>query len=674
MDDLEYSEFLEYPCRICGSIEYRYYGGGYNCREGHRNDELREQVADEDDFDFTRSQMRSTQLSQSKMTPQTARVATKKFRKRSGKGDHDVNERYGITEERQGELFEEERLRFQRRGDKKRHVILEAAMQVLILQIDCVKNNYNFSNLWSANIAEIERKKEEFESLARNLFRAYANQLSFPYSHTDTLHPELTALAPPFQATRHFRNQQNNNNPSASDSPNFMEDDHPNFDDLLDRELLLENYDYGNESSVSDSENETNSAPTTSTKLNVELSRLLETTNNTNTVPSDTSNNIFKATRFPRKRTRPLRSPYSYLNMTFLTYLALVHTGVPILFSDLARALELGNIPGYRPDFQLSKDIVTVRFNINEVRAFHTRLLPETDQLYYDSRLILEMLAKQCRVPDWLLNESAEDTLMLRLMGEMSLPAPFFPYIKSHVRRVSGPLNFMILKGDLYLTPCALISAAIVFFLRLLYTLEYQDEDEEESSDSRVINQRLISQGLPTQSDLIKEWTKRIEEKTLLTESEDPITDPEEYAQLLELANRLLAPTCILDNKSSIKGIFGNEKYERTMKIRNTRRENFRFVDLKDIREINLPCDNFKCYRSYPYSINLNALPSAYKLALRLLQMIVGIRPVELEIIIKRVFETQDSTVLERDRVCEYKRKGGRKGRERIESEVYLYY
>lgn len=84
MDDLEYSEFGEYPCRVCGSIEYRYYGGGYNCREGHRNDELREQVADEDDFDFSRSQMmmRSTQLSQSRMTPQTARVATKKFRRK----------------------------------------------------------------------------------------------------------------------------------------------------------------------------------------------------------------------------------------------------------------------------------------------------------------------------------------------------------------------------------------------------------------------------------------------------------------------------------------------------------------------------------------------------------------------------------------------------------------
>lgn len=669
MDDLEYSEFLEYPCRLCGSIEYRYYGGGYNCREGHRNDELREQVADEDDFDFSRSQMRSTQLSQSKMTPQTARVATKKFRKRSGKGDHDVNERYGITEERQSELFEEERSRFQRKGDKKRHLILEAAMQILILQIDSVKRN--FHALWTNKEDEddILEKQKEFEQLARKIFRAYANQLRFPYSHTDTLHPELTNLAPPFLPTKYFRRKT-----ATTNSPNLMEDD-PSFDDELDKELMLDDYDYGNESSISDSENEMSKNVAT-----VELGRLLETgsapmnsASSNNSIPSDTPN-IFKATRFPKKRTRPLRNPYSYLNMTFITYLALIHTGVPILFSDLARALELGNIPGYRPDFHLTKDIVTVRFNINELRAFHTRFLPETDQLYYDSRLMLEMLAKQCKVPDWLLDEDTENALLIRLLGEMDLPVSFFPHIKFHLQNVIGPLNFMVLKEELYLTPCALISAAIVFFLRLLYTLEDQDEDEDESTDSRRINQRLRAQGLPTQAELVAKWKKRIEEKTLFTESKGPITDPDDFDQLLQMANLLLAPTRILDNSSNIKGIFGAEKYENCMQIKTRKREEIRLPSFEKIRRINLPCDNFKCYRAYPESINLNALPSAYKILLRLVQKLVGIRPVDLERLIKLVFETQDSTVLERERVCEYKKKTGPKKRERIQSEVYMYY
>ena len=237
MDDLEYTEFLEYPCRICGSVDYRYYGGGYNCREGHRNDELREQVGDEDDFDFSRSQMmRSTQLSQSKMTPKTARVASKKFRKRSGKGDHDVNHRYGVSEEEQAILFEEERLRFQRKGDKKKHVLMEAAMQILILQVEAVKTK--FSNLWPKDSEICNEKKQEFEALARKLFQAYCNEQYFPYSHVDARHPELESIAPQFQPLKRFRKkqpiqqqQQRQKRLDMDESKDQMESD-DNFDDL----------------------------------------------------------------------------------------------------------------------------------------------------------------------------------------------------------------------------------------------------------------------------------------------------------------------------------------------------------------------------------------------------------------------------------------------------------
>lgn len=660
MDDLEYSEFLEYPCRICGSVEYRYYGGGYNCREGHRNEELREQVADEDDFDFSRSQMRNTQLSMSKMTPQTARVATKKFRKTSGKGSHDVNERYGITEEEQAQLFEEERSRFQRKGDKKKHVIMEAAMQVLILQIESIKKIDKF---WTNFGKKSEQKKQEFEQLGRKLFQAYANELSFSYSHTDTLHPEISALAPPFKPSKYFKKKQKEEDPATIGRASAS------FDDL-DRDLLLDDYDYGNESSLSDSEDE---HVVEDNKL--ELGRLLNVnTTTTITTTVDTETPVVRAEKFPRKRTKPLFNPFSYLNMTFLTHLALIHTGIPILFSDLARGLELGTIPGYRPDFQLSKDIVTVRFNINELRAFHTRFLPETDQLYYDSRLMLEMLARKCKVPDWTLQG---DALLMRLLKEMCLPIEFFPFIKCHVDKCIGPLNFAILTDDLYLTPCSLISAGILFFLRLLYTLTTFDEDE--NSEIYNINQKLKSQGLPIQEELVEAWKKKFEELALFAESEEqdkPVTDEEEYAKLLEMANRMLAPTCILDNKASIKGIFGHEKYEKTVsiKIEDKSKDQLYYNTNAKIKSIKLPCDNFSIYRSYPVNFNLNALPYPHRLGLRLIQRLVGIRPADTEKIIRRIYEKQDGTVLERERVCTYEKKRGRKEKEKLSTDVYVFY
>lgn len=690
MDDLEYSEFLEYPCRACGSIEYRYYGGGYNCREGHRNEELRDQVADEDDYDFgRRSQMmmRSTQLSQSKMTPQSARVTAKKFRKSSGKGEHDVNERYGITEARQSELFEEERSRFQRKGDKKKHVILEASLQVLILQCETLKNE--FPHLWKS-----PDQKKEFEELARRLFQAYANDLSFPYSHSDTLHPELSSLAPSFQPSKYFKRKGATASSGSQKSKmtteealrQLMNESSVILDDL-DKELLLDDYDYGNESDLDDSDSESDGG--TGSGSGIVMGGLLDTSEPLKTADYDTHVKM-RSTMFPARRTKPLGNPFSYLNMTFLTYLALIHTGVPVLFNDLARALELGVLPGYRPDFQLTKDIVTVRFNINELRAFHTRNLPSVNQLYYESRSMMEMLARQCRVPDWKLDESAGDALLRRLIGEMALPREYFPYIKSHVTRSIGPLNFLIFKinpeedpiNSLYLTPCSLTAAAILFFLRLLYTLEDEDED-----GLTPVESILKSQGLPTQEELVSQWKSRIESTISLTEEPDdlPIKDPDEYAQLLDLANRMLVKTCILDNSSSIKGIFGEEKYEKARAIRSPSPSSlkgniFSYCDLssaaRPIPEINLPLENFKRYRTYPLNhLNPNALPTAHRLCLRLIQKLIGIRPVDLEKIIKLVFESQDDEgILEAGRVKSYRKKMGRKVVERIESEVYSYY
>lgn len=689
MDDLEYSDFSEYPCRICGSVEYRYYGGGYNCREGHRNDELREQVGDEEDFDFNRSQMRLS-MSQSRMTPQTARVATKKFRKKSGKGDHDVNSRYGITEEQQSQLFEEERSRFQRQGDKKKHVIMEAAMQVLILQIESVKNKFPF--LWAGSDDE---KKKDFESLARKLFQAYSNVLSFQYSHTDSLHPELPVLAPAYKPSPYFLPKKQSINTEEA----IRQLANASFDDL-DKELMLDDYDYGNESSLSDSDFDfdadsiegVNSAVKSGNSASTdtrELGRLLELSSNTTSHTDDTT----KATRFPAKRTKPLCNPFSYLNMTFLTHLALIHSGVPVLFSDLARGLEMGKIPGYRPDFQLSKDIVTVRFNINEIRAFHTRFLPGTDQLYYDSRLMMEMLAKECRVPDWKLDDSS--ALLLRLMDEMALPRGYFPYIKCHVDKCIGSLNFVVISvDDMYLTPCALLSAAILFFLRLVYTLTVFDE--EENWEAFEINDRLKAQGLATQDDLVEEWQKKIQKTALYSETrfvDEPVKDEKDFDDLLEMANRILGPTRVIDNTASIKGLFGAGKYDQTVHrgsgrdVRNTRStqssrsaHNAHNTQAHSTRTqsttISLPCDNFKRYRSY--SGNLESIPSPHALALKLIQKLVGIQPRHLERVISEIFEKQDSTLLERERVVKYARRRrmrmGMKDKVRVESEVYTFY
>ena len=62
-------------------------------------------------------------------------------------------------------------------------------MQILILQCETLKQE--FPDLWKS-----AKQREQFEQLARKLFQAYANDLSFPYSHSDTLHPELSSLAP----------------------------------------------------------------------------------------------------------------------------------------------------------------------------------------------------------------------------------------------------------------------------------------------------------------------------------------------------------------------------------------------------------------------------------------------------------------------------------------------
>lgn len=658
MDDLEYSEFLEYPCRICGSVEYRYYGGGYNCREGHRNDELREQLADEDDFDFSRSQMRNTQLSMSKMTPQTARVATKKFRKTSGKGSHDLNARYGVTEEEQSRLYEEERRRFQRKGDTRKHVIMEAAMQILILQIEAIKGIEKF---WTIFESRKQEKKQEFEQLGRKLFQAYANELSFAYSHTDALHPEISVLSPAFQPSKYFKKKRKM---GTEDALRHLMNE-TSFDDL-DRELLLDDYDYGNESSLSDSEIDESSV-----KMNEvgELGRLLDTTSNT----GNNSDNpvVMRAEKFPKKRTNPLLNPFSYLNMTFLTHLAMIHTGIPVLFSDLARGLELGTIPGYRPDFLLSKDIVLVRFNNNELKSFHTRFLPGTDQLYYDSRLMLEMLARQCKLPDW---EMEGSFLMQRIMKEMCLPIEFYPFVKFHVDKSVGLLNFAVLTEDLYLTPCSLVAAGILFFLRLLYTLTTFDEDE--NSKIFQINYELKSQGLPNQEELILVWKEKFDSLALFADPEEldkPVTNEDEYAQLLEMANRMLAPTCILDNKASIKGIFGNEKFEKVMGIKFNKKKEDLYYNTKRIRSIKLPFDNYSIYRSYPVNFNLNALPYPHRLALRLIQRLIGVKPADTEKIIRRVYES-NLNVLETERVCSYEKKRGRKEKEKLSTDLYTFY
>ena len=89
--------------------------------------------------------------------------------------------------------------------------------------------------------------------------------------------------------------------------------------------------------------------------------------------------------------------------------------------------------------------------------------------------------------------------------------------------------------------------------------------------------------------------------------------------------------------------------------------------------EIVLPCDNFSRYRSYPESINMNALPTPYKTVLRLIQKLVGIRPADLESLVRRIYEAQDPGVLESDRVVSYRKFGGRR-REKVESEVYMFY
>lgn len=635
MDD--YTEFLDNPCRVCGSVEYRYYGGGYNCREGHRNDALCEQVAEDDDIDFSRSRMmRNSQLSQSKMTAQTSRVAAKKWSKRSGKGDHDVNSRYGITAEEQAALFLEERRRFSRKGDVRRFVLMEAFMQLLIHQICAIKKINEF---WVNFSVEVKHQKQQlFEELCRNIFKAYLNEIDFPYSHTDADHPELNV---------------NNNTQS-----------HQILDDL-DRELFLDDYDYENETPVTDSESdefEMDQPPARN-----------ENCHSTKSASLTSTNYPFKSENFPYKKSPPFGNAFSTLNPVLIAYLALLHVDVPILFCDLARALERGDIPGYRPDFLLSKDIVTVRLNINELRTFHTRQLPSTSQLYYNSKLILQMISRQCRVPDWSITESNFDGLLEKLMKEMVLPPFYFPFIKSHVNRVIKNLKFLILTDEhIYVTPCAIISAAILFFLRLLYSLHgLKSEDAVDE-----VGEALKKFHLPTQEDLVREWDARIDSLELFADEDvidEAVEDPERFDELLSIANKLVTPTCIVDSSASIKGIFGDSFVDQVKSSPVPTHKKLKDPSWMKTRydpKIVLPTQNYSRYLRYPDGIIVDSIANPYKIALLLIHKLVGISADDTERIIKIVFETETTTTIDTLVIACYSKK-----KKRLFNEpVFVYY
>ena len=161
--------------------------------------------------------MRGTQLSASKLTSNTSKVAQRKRKLRSGRGDHDINARYGVSAQEQEALFAEERDRFKRSGDLSAYVDLEAMMQIILNQLSALKKDPRLGWIEAGQFSRCE-------GLARRLFGAYCGGLVIRYDHIDRDHPELN-----FKGGR------------------------VEFGDELDRELFLSDHDYSAEESLSES-------------------------------------------------------------------------------------------------------------------------------------------------------------------------------------------------------------------------------------------------------------------------------------------------------------------------------------------------------------------------------------------------------------------------------------
>ena len=77
----------------------------------------------------------------------------------------------------------------------------------------------------------------------------------------------------------------------------------------------------------------------------------------------------------------------------------------------------------------------------------------------------------------------------------------------------------------------------------------------------------------------MEQWKLKIEGKVSIVEEPDvPIKDADEFAELLDLANKMLVKTCILDNSSSIKGIFGEAKFAESCRINQSKHGNLLFL------------------------------------------------------------------------------------------------
>ncbi len=583
---MDWLEFTQYPCPLCGSIEYRDFGGGFHCREGHRNAELLELVGDDDD-DFLRSKMsmRGTQLSAAtRLTQTTSKVATRKRKLRSGRGDHDINARYGITPEFQGQLFEEERARFRRSGDLSGFVDLESMEQVVIAQITVLTRDKTMGLTGGAE--HVQR----IEWLARKLMGAYGSALPVKYSHVDRDHPELQT--------------------EIEESI-----------DELDKELHLSDHDYSAEDTLSDTSEEDDDSIRIEEKAFVVEGTTTNTTTDTNAATTTTATDSIDDTpssQFKYTRTaRPFANPLSCNNATLITYLALLLGGVPVLLDDFSERMERAFLPGYHPDFILSKDLVTTRVTSRGLRRYYTRHLPSAAELYSNVELMLRVLSRQCLVDEWTIDASG---LLKRVMKALCIPLSLEELFARFVLPKCNPLRFRVIgqgeEGKVFAGPCAQVAAGVVFVCRLML---WEDDSLLCAWKTRLSQLR-----------------KRFNDPE---HSNQPLTDPDEFEELLRAANAHCYNRLLPESAAAVENIFGVELLKEAMiwgHRRNINDYKAEEVPVASITELN---PKFEAYLKYPAEVNLAATQERYQLVLEIVERSVGVRGYDLHRIICNLYE-----------------------------------
>lgn len=610
--DDQWFELKNNPCPLCKSITYRKGSEGYHyCSEGHRNDDFLEQDAEEGEHMRDGKGVRKNRIGRPKGSSSNTRVQ-RKYTHISGRGDHDLKTRYGISPEEWNEFQSQERSRFSRKSkDLRDFSLLEAGMQLLLLQLKALKNDPTIA--WQAG------QFEACERLARRLFCCWANVRNLRYEHRDSQHPEFA-----MEISLEHR--------KADEEDEEEADEKEPVEQQEKQEKLRGKSVHGYKTAL-DSELKCDEIDNEAAESLLDLERGFQAM----------MNQTFENSSFASKsgdfkylyRVKPFGSFVSLQNMTLITYFALQFSNVPILLDDLSARMEAQTMPGYRPDFSLTKDFIAARF-ITEasLRFLGAPHLPTAAELYANSEVMIRWLSKRCRIADW----SVEgEGVLARILHELCVPPSYSIPFRRLISQKCPRMSYRVFDG-VFVSPCALMAAGVAFCLKLVYGLVESDNGD----DDEVFEEA----GLPTQRMLERAWRGRLKYYRGRFNNPDfmdePITDPEAFDELCQIANSGFFNRMVPDGRLAANGIFGSETVNTVFGLAHPRDpSDFKAepVKIENANAATLPTINFAKYLKYPQDVNLDSVDEPFRLLLQVLECSVGISGWNLHKIICKIYE-----------------------------------